>query len=253
MSLGVGDTAAQTSDTTLEFEFARVPISLTSFDFVGDKLVFKGTIPAEVAGKIYEVGVWTDEADPQAGNQGSRLVTSFDSEAETWTNGTFDTNTVRIGADSLKHTPGASASTTSTMSNLILDFSANSSADKFVFAYNVDNANTASIKFRFMKDASNYYEFLVSAPTSGYKITTFTKGAATIVGTPDWDEIYELSVVTTSTGAGVSSVEFDGIRLEDVDTLSPTYGLIARFIPAAPIVKLEGAVFDFEYTLNVTA
>lgn len=253
ISLGIGDVAAQASDTSLQFEFARIPVALTEYDFVDDKLVFKGSVPAEIAGKIYEIGLWTDEINALAGNQGSRLVTSFESDSEEWTSGTFDTNTVRIGPDSLKHTPSASTTTTSTMSNLTLDFGANSAADKFIIAYNVDNANVANIKIRFMKDVSNYYEFTITSPTSGYKFSTFTKGSATLVGTPSWEEVNELSVLTTATSGGVASVEYDGIRLEDVDTVSPEYGLIARFILASPIEKVEGSVQDIEYRLNVTA
>lgn len=251
-SIGVGATAAQASDTRLEFEFTRVPVNLTQYDFVEDKLVFKGSIPAEVAGKIYEVGIWTNEIDAAAGNQSSRVVTAFTSEDEAWTNETFETTVARIGIDSLKHTPSASTSVTSTLSALTLDFADNTASDLFVFAFNVDNANTASVKFRFMTDSSNYYEYTINTPTAGYKIQSFTKAAATIVGTPSWAEIYEVSVITTATSGGVASVEYDGIRIEDVDTVSPEYGLIARFVPASPIVKLEGEVLDFEYRLNVT-
>lgn len=253
ISMGIGDAAAQVADTRLQFEFSRIPVALTEYDFVDDKLVFKGSIPAEVSGKIYEIGLWTDEINTLAGNQGSRLVTTFESDSEEWTNGTFDTNTVRIGPNSLKHTPTASTTVTSTMSNLTLDFGDNSAADLFLFAYNVDNANVANIKLRFLKDSSNYYEFTITSPTAGYKFSTFAKGTATIVGVPSWEEINEVSVATTSTGGGVGSVEYDGIRIEDIDTISPEYGLIARYILPSPIEKVEGTVLDLEYRLNVTA
>lgn len=252
LSIGVGATAAALGDKRLDFEFARIPVDIIAYDFVADRLIFKGSLPEEVAGKIYEVGVWTSEVDPLAGNQASRLITTFDSNTETWTGGTFDTTTVRIGADSLKQTPAASATSSAVMSNLTLDFVDNSAADLFVLAYNVDNAFTSAIRVRLRKDATNYFEFVVNTPTTGYKISTFTKGSAAVTGTPSWDEINEIEIRTTATAGGSASVEFDGLRIEDADTTNPEYGLIARFIPASPITKDEGSVQDFEYSLAVS-
>lgn len=252
ISVGIGSTAASLNDTRLAFEFARVPVSVISYDFASDLLVFKGTLDESVSGKIYEVGIWTAEVNTAAGNQGSQLITSFDSASESWTNGTYDTVTTRIGPDSLKHTPAASGNVSSVLSGLTLNFIDNSSLDSFVMAYNVDNANTSSIELRFRTDASNYYRFTVSAPTAGYKFSVFTKGSAAVVGAPKWDDINEIEIVTTATSGGAASVEFDGVRLEDVDTIAPTYGLVARYVPTLPTVKAEGFVHDVEYTLPVT-
>jgi hypothetical protein len=138
------------------------------------------------------------------------------------------------------------------MAGLSMDFIDNSSLDTFVIAYNVDNANVASAKIRFRTDASNYYEYTISAPTAGYKFSSFTKGSATVVGTPNWADINELEVLTTATAGGVASIEYDGIRIEDVDTVAPEFGLVARYVPASPIVKLEGSIQDVEYALLVT-
>lgn len=252
ISVGIGSTAAALGDTRMQFEFARVPVDVISYDFASDLLVFKGSLDETVGGKIYEVAIWTSEVNAAAGNQESRIITTFDSETESWTNGTFDSAVTRIGADSLKHTPSASGNTSSVLTGLTLDFVDNSSLDTFVIAYNVDNSFTSSIKFRFRTDASNYYEFTVSTPTTGYKFSSFTKGSATVTGAPSWADINEIEVITTATGGGAASVEFDGIRIEDVDTVAPEYGLVARFIPVTPIVKAEGIVHDVEYTLPVT-
>lgn len=252
LSVGIGSTAATLNDARMQFEFARVPVSVIDYDFTNDQLVFKGTLDESVGGKIYEVGLWTNEVNSAAGNQASRLVTSFDSETEDWTNETMDTSITRIGADSLKHTPAASGSSSSVLSGITLDFVDYSSLDTFVLAYNVDNGNTASVKIRFRTDASNYYEYTISTPSTGYKFQSWAKGTATVVGTPSWADISEIEVVTTATAGGSASVEFDGIRIEDVDTVAPDYGLIARFIPTVPVTKLEGIVQDIEYALPVT-
>lgn len=252
ISVGIGDTAASLNDDRLQFEFERVPVSVISYDFANDLLVFKGSLDENTSGKIYEVGIWTAEVNAAAGNQTSRIVTTFDSATEEWTNETTDTISTRIGVDSLKHTPTASTSVSSVLSGLSMDFIDSSSLDSFVIAYNVDNANVASAKVRFRTDASNYYEYTITTPAAGYHFSTFTKGSATVVGTPNWADINEIEVMTTATAGGVASIEYDGIRLEDVDTIAPEFGLVARFLPASPIVKADGVIQDIEYALLVT-
>lgn len=252
VSFGIGNSAASTADERLQFEFARTPLSLIQYDPVTDRLVFKGTLPSEVSGTIYEVGLWTSEANNISVNQEARIITTFDSESEEWDIETFDSVSTRIGVDSLKHTPAASATSTSMMTGLSMDFVENTSQDSFILAYDVQNANTANIKLRFRTDASNYYEYTVTSPTVGFKFSTFLKGAATVVGTPDWADINELSVSTTSTAGGASAVEFEGLRIEDNDTYNQDYGLIARLVPATPVAKPDGQILDFEYHLAVT-
>ena len=251
ISVGIGATAATAGDTTMQFEFARVPVDVTDFDFVNNQLVFKGTLDETYEGVIYEVGLWTADTNPALGSQESHLLTSFDSTSESWDTATFDA-TARIGADSLKHTPAASATSANVLSSINLDLVDYSSLDTFVLAYNVQNANTANIKIRLRTDASNYYEFTITSPTSGYKFSSFTKGSATVVGTPDWADINQIEVRTTATSGGAASVLFDGLRIEDIDSVAPEYGLIARFVPASPVTKSEGFVQDIEYALPVT-
>jgi hypothetical protein len=251
ISVGIGGTAATLNDAKLQFEFGRVPVAVTAYDFANDLLVFKGSLDDSLSGNIYEIGIWTAEVNSAAGNQQSRIITTFDSATEEWTNETMDTLVARIGVDALKHTPSASTSTSSVLSGLNMDFIDSSSLDQFVLAYNVDNANVASAAVRFRTDAANYYQFSVTSPTAGYKFSSFNKGSATVVGTPNWSDINEIEVVTTATAGGAASIEYDGLRLEDIDTIAPEYGLVARYVPAVPIVKGVGVVQDIEYALLV--
>lgn len=252
MSVGIGNAAPTLNDQRMQFEFARVPVAVTDYDFANDLLIFKSTLEEEVEGTIYEIALWTDEINSASGNQESRLLTSFDSESEEWDIETFDTANTRIGIDSLKHTPAASGTSASLLTGITLDLGDFTSLDTFVLAYYVGNGNTGSIKVRLRTDSANYYEFTVNTPTSGYKFTSFQKGTATVVGTPDWSDISEIEVRTTAGAGGSASVQYDGLRIEDVDSVAPEYGLIARHVLASPIVKTEGTVQDFEYALPVS-
>lgn len=252
MSVGIGNQAVGLNDARLQFEFARVPVAVTDYDFANDQLVFKGTLDEDVEGTIYEVGLWTDEVNGAAANQESRILTSFDSASEDWDIETFDTVNTRIGIDSLKHTPAASATSASLLTGITLDLVDFTSLDTFVLAYFVANANTASVRVRLRTDSANYYQFTVTTPGAGYRFASFQKGAATVVGTPDWADINEIEIVTTAAAGGSASVQYDGLRIEDVDSVAPEYGLIARHVLPTPVVKTEGTVQDFEYVLPVT-
>lgn len=251
IAFGIGTATETSTDKSLQFEVGRVDVSLYDYDFVNDAIVFKGSVPDEFIGKIYEIAIYSKFDDATAGNYGSRLITSFDSATEDWTNAAYTAVNTRIGIDSLNHTPALSATTTSVLSGINMDFSGNSGSDEFLFAFNCANANTASIAFRFKTDASNYYTYTASNPATGYTIVAATKGSLTVTGTPSWASITSVEVATTSKVGGASNVELDGIRIEDRDALNLDYTLVAREV-ISPITKLDGQSQDIEYALDVT-
>lgn len=261
VAFGIGSAAEAGTDTALHLEVVRSPVNLVSYDFANNKLVYKASIPEDYIGKIYEVGLYSLDQDPASGSYGSRLVTTFDSGTEVWVDpadGTtapaFSATANRVGADAMLHDPAASATMTDTLRNLSLDFSGNSAADTFKFALNVANANTNQVIYRFMTDTANYYSFTINATvqTAGYKIVELTKGSATVTGTPDWSNITEVQVITNSKSSGASSVEHDAIRIEDKDSASLDYILVARKVLPAPVTSSDGLAQDIEFSLDIT-
>jgi len=253
----LGNRAESNTDTKLQFEVERVDINLTSYDFVNNKLIFKAPIPDDFSGKIYEVGIYSLAEDPNAGELASRLITTFDSGTETWLNAgvaaTFSSSNTRVGIDSLNHTPAGSGSTTSVLSGLTLDINGFAGTDVFLFAFNLGTANTSSIRFRFLTDASNYYDFTVnSGMTAGYKIVSFNKSAATVTGAPSWSNIIEIQITTNSGAGGASNVDFDAIRIQDRDSTSLDYILVARKVLTTPVTSIAVQAQDLEFTLDVS-
>ena len=259
MAVGIGTATEAGTDIALQLQVAQSPITGISYDFVNNQLIFKASIPDEYVGSIYEVGLFTLPEDPNSVG-GSNTITTFDSETEEWTNtgtgaaSTYDSTNTRIGIDSLTQTPALSATQTDHLTGLTTDLSDNSSADSFTFAFNVTNANTNAITVRFLTDGSNYYSFAMGSgvQTSGYKFITATKGSATVNGSPNWNNITEIQVLTTSKSSGASLVEFDAIRLEDKDSLNLDYVLVARKVLSTPQTKIEGQAQDIEFALDVT-
>lgn len=265
-AMGTGTTAELVGDRSLAFETINTSIALTSYDFVNDKLIFKAGIPDDYIGKIYEVGLYSLESDPVGGQYGSRVISTFDSGSERWIDpatGILSPYTTlpiddagavhRVGLDALLHTPALSATQTSALQDAGLDFSENSAADEFIFSLNVANTNTASVEYRFMTDASNYYRFVITTPvtTAGYKIITAAKSTATVVGSPNWNNVSEIRVLTTSKATGASSVAHDAIRMEDRDYSNLDYILVARKVLATPITKIAGKAQDVEFSLDI--
>lgn len=239
IAIGIGDSAENVNDTTLDFEAERVPVTLVSADIINDKLVFKGTIPQEYVGTIYEVGLWY--GNPQTFG-GSTIIVGFDSSTEAWSSGTWNTALARIGVDALQIAGGAS----STLSDIALDLSVFSDADFMSLAYNADAAIT-NVVVRFSTDVSNYYQYSFTAAT-GYEVKAIGKASFTATGTPDWSNITSITVSATGTGNAV----FDGIRAEDADTISTDYALVARSVLSVPKVKSSDTEMDIEYALEIT-
>jgi hypothetical protein len=258
MVMGIGSRAESLSDIALHLQSAQSSINLISYDFINNQLVYKASVPDDYVGTIYEVGLYNIDANPMSAEFSSRILSTFDSATETWTNlatgnpALFANANNRIGSDSMSLAPVTSSTITYTQKNIFIDLSGYSSADSFSFAYNVANANTSALKFRFLNDASNYYEFSLGSQTAGYKITEVTKGSATVVGTPIWSNITEIQVTATAGSGGGATVDVDAIRIENKDALSLDYILVARKVLASPVTKVAGQAQDIEFTLDVT-
>lgn len=253
IGFGIGDSAANVADTILQFEVDRQPVSLIAPDYSGSKIVFKAPISNSMVGEIREVGLFTTAT---AGNSSApSLLTTFDSATEQWITAgsaaTFNSSPARIGVDSLFHAPIASATMSSTLSSIQLDLSSFSGADPFNFAYNVGNANTANVKFRFLTDVSNYYEFSLGAQTSGYKIIQALKSTATPTGTPDWSNITQIMATTISSASGPSAVNYDGLRVENLDIINPSSILLAHEVLSSPYVRTATKTQEIEYSIGI--
>jgi len=258
MAFGVGQTTATTDDTQLQFEIGRADVELTTYDFEQDKLVFKTTLPENFEGTIYEVALYSAASNSFAGEYGSRLLFSFDSETEEWLQGAnpadyLDTNT-RIGVDSLRVTAAANGSVTVSTGDTVIDLGGYSAADQFSFAFYNENTNLSSLRFRFKTDASNYYDVTVPSASivQGFNIVKINKGNAVATGSPNWAMITGLDVTANAKATGTFYVNLEGIRIEDTDTASPDYVLISRVVLPVPFEKRSGRMQEVEFPLGVS-
>lgn len=249
--LGVGATAANAADLTLNFENVQAQVSLISPDYANTWLVFKARLPENVAGSFYEVGL-SNYYSEEIQAYGSALMLTFDNTLENWSGGTYNTAAgPRVGNANLRLAPAASGTTTVTL-DTALDLSGYSASDDFKLAYRNNNANATSVFIRFYTDASNYFTYTANSPAVNYNIATFNKNNVVSTGSPSWANITQVGVSATAGAGGAASVDFDGFRIDDKDTYNNVETLVSRTVLGAPVTKQAGVPLDVEYTLDLT-
>lgn len=265
MAFGIDATAATENDTRLGFEFYRLPVLFGSTDIqtassiTTYSVVYKTTIPQDVVGQIYEVGLYPSTRS-SINNFDSKFITDFDDvldwEDPSQINPLTTTSNYRIGGNLLRMSANTSSSKEYKASIPTLDLSGYSEADSIKLAYYREDANLSTIKVRLYSEASKYYEATIT-PTAGtgYKITSDILFSTLLAGAtspaPDITNINQIGIVITAGAGGNTIVGLDGLRVNDEDTFDPLFGLISRSVLATPISKVAGRQVDVEYRLDL--
>ena len=247
LAVGVGSTAAATSDVTLDFEVSRVDVDVSTPDYVNESVIYKADFPVQSEFIAYEAGAYYSDSEVLAGD--SYLILNIDQDYDTWTAGTYNSTNSRLG-EALRLTATTSGTTTSDQAVNALDLSQYSNSDEFVMAL-YSSGNTSNVKVQFKTDGSNYYEITASSPSTGYGIYSVTKGSASSTGSPDWSNITTVTVSITATGGGSTTVDFDGLRVEDVDSRRDDNTLVSRSVLGTQVTKVAGIPMTIEYEITI--
>lgn len=264
MAFGIGTTAASENDTRLEFEFYRTPVTLGATDIQTSagtttySVIYKTTIPQDVAGSIKEVGIYPSTRS-SINNFDSKFLADFydslDWKDESNNNPQYATTGVRVGDNVLTMTSNSTAAREYTQSITPIDFSGYSIYDSVKIAFYRNNVNLSSVKVRFYSSNNGYYEITFSPSASiGYYLSpdvlmsTVFAGA---VNSPDKTAINKIGIIVTPINGQSTSVGMDGLRINDEDTFDPAFGLISRSILATALSKSTGRAVDVEYKLDL--
>lgn len=266
MAFGIDSASATENDTRLGFEFYRAPVLFGSTDIqtvsatTSYSVVYKTTIPQDVVGEIYEVGLYPSNRS-SVNNFDSKFLTDFDDvldwEDSSANNPLTATSNYRIGGNLLRMSASSGTSKEYKSTLPTIDMSGYSDLDTIRLAYYREDANLSTVKVRLYSEASKYYEATIT-PTSGtgYKISsdiplsTFFAGATSPA--PDASNINQIGIVVTASGGGSTTIGLDGLRINDEDTFDPVFGMISRSSDTSPLIsKVAGRQVDVEYRLDL--
>lgn len=261
MAFGIDSTTAADTDTRLGFEFYRAPVLFgstdiqTANDTTTYAVVYKATIPQDVAGYITEVGIYP-EFKQSLSSYDSKFIGDFDNQLD-WTNTPLITSDgVRVGQYLLNMSSDGTSAKEYKNTVQSIDLSGYSINDTLRLAYLKNDENLASITIKFYSSALDYYSLTITPEAgTGYKLSTditldnlFSNASTANV---DSSNINQIGIVITPVSGQSTSVGLDALRINDEDTFNPDFGLISRSILSTPLVKLAGRQVDVEYRLDL--
>lgn len=267
IALGVGSTAATVNDTQLGFEFYKSPVSMSSIDIQTSSstglstygVVYKTTIPVDVAGIINEVGLFPTVSLSSTDYASNSISTFEDNQSWTDSTGSYASSVTtpfpKIGTSYLSI--GANASQSKEyFYNFNLDVSGYSALDSLTLAYYQSDTNLDYVFVRMYDSNNNYYEIRYAGDSSiGYKIKSLTLNnlysSGFGSGTPDQTSIVKISCGVKAKSSGATTTLFDGMRINDEDSFRTDYGMISRSVLTNPITKSLGKQMVIEYRLGI--
>jgi hypothetical protein len=254
LAFGVDPTTATENDTRLGFEFYRLPIEFGSTDIrtVDDtttySVVYKTTLPQDVAGVISEVGLYP-AVRTTTNNYDSKFLADFDNVID-WTDSVGNTATLTTSNAKIGDSLATMAADVYTY-NTTLDISGYSANDTATIAFYKNDAYVSAITLYFETSTGNGYTLDFTVPSgTGYKLASASIGDLVAYGTPDKSTISKLKIEIEESG-GTTSVGFDGIRINDEDTFDPAFGIISRSVLSTVLTKQAGRQVDVEYRLEL--
>jgi len=267
IALGVGSTPATVNDTQLGFEFYKSPVSMNSIDIQTSPLtglstygvVYKTTLPVDVAGIINEVGLFPSVSLGSTDYASNSISTFEDNQSWQDSLGVSPTSVTtpfpKIGTSYLPIAASASQSK-EYFYNFTLDISGYSAVDSLTLAYYQSDTNLDYVFVRTYDSNNNYYEIrFPGSGTVGYKINSLTLNnlysSGFGSGTPDQTAIVKISVGVKAKSSGATTALFDGLRINDEDSFRTDYGMISRSVLTTPITKSLGKQMVIEYRLGI--
>jgi len=268
IALGVGSVAATVNDTQLGFEFYKSPVSMSSIDIQTSSstglstygVVYKTTIPVDVAGIINEIGLFPAVALGTTDYASNSISTFEDNQSWSDSTGAYASSVTtpfpKIGTSYLSMS-AASSQSKEYFYNFNIDVSGYSALDSLSLAYYQSDTNLDYVFVRMYDSSNRYYEIRYSGDLStGYKIKSLTLNnlysSGYGSGTPDQTAIVKISCGVKAKSSGATSVLFDGMRINDEDSFRTDYGMISRSVLTTPIIKSLGKQMVIEYRLGIS-
>ena len=268
IAIGIGNTAASVNNTQLEFEFYRSAVNLGSIDIQTDAgtgvstyaVVYKTTIPSDIVGTIYEIGLFPTGTDGNS-DYSSRFISTFENNLN-WLDDsgvsatTVDTPSPRIGNTWFSIAATSNSSNKYSLSTPF-DLTGYSQNDSLTLAFKQQDTNLDYVFVRFYSSSVDYYEMrflgnssLLNKVTTSLLSNLYSSGFTS--GSPDAASIIKISVGAKAKSSGATTVLLDGLRINDEDTFNTYSSIISRSVLSSPIAKSYGREIDVEYRIGLS-
>jgi len=254
-----------TTDTILQYEFARYPINLKSYDTSTGEIILKASFPASLIGKVYELGVFSYVRNPFSNGFDDKVIFNFD---EYWTNtgiGTTASLSIsgRVGTNDLAIASGSAYAIEAPIS---LDISGYSNTDYLDVLYNVTTLQASSVRSASIKFSDNQLptpstaSIVISLPASatGYKV--YSLPVSSIVKDSTFNNNVSKISITVEGGAKTSVLTIDSAKFRDVSLSDENLCLVSRALiginggdtSTDSFTKTAGAEMDIEYRMTIS-
>jgi hypothetical protein len=264
IAIGIDSTAANVDNTRLGFEFYRTPVTLSSTDIQTSgstttySVIYKTTIPQDISGVVSEIGLYP-QTRFSLNNYDSKFLSDFNNYLN-WIDGSQINPLVeelnsKIGSTLLTMTSGSGSANEYTSSIQPMDISGYSVNDTIKLAYFKNDTRLSKIKIKFYSSNVDYYSVdITPASGTGYKLSDDISLSALFTdptGSPDKTQINKIGIEILPSSL-ITTVGFDGLRINDEDTFDPIFGLISRSVLGTTLTKLAGRQVDIEYKLDLS-
>jgi hypothetical protein len=247
VAIGSGSSAAEVTDGSLEMEFWRDEIDFRKHENSTGKIILRSRIPAPIAGKIFELGVYF--TNKKVFSTGS-ILTSFDDFEESISGGTQNTTQNRIGLSARSLAPDGG--TDSVEVEFGGDFGVFTSESLFRLAY-ASASSISNVDVRLKSSDSDYREYSFTPQSGDYQVESWRLQDFSVVGNPQWNEIYELQVIATGSG----SITLDAISVSDEKDDDELNVLVSRalvdFNQQSFFLKKPQRELQIEYILDLSS
>lgn len=259
----MNSTSPSSTDTSLDFQVARIPVSLISVE--GNEIVVKGSLSAEFQAEIYELGIYPTVTNSTSSGYDDKLLLNA---SETWfnisdglvINSSNFASGGRVGFRNIIFNDSAKNIYSDTAVNL----NGYSSLDSIGLLYKTQTTGSnKTVRLTFYDNqlptpGTKYYDFTLVGGQTGYKSLETLLGNFTETGNFN-GEVTRIGLSCSSTtGSGV--FYFDALKINDEDETNPNFALVSRSLVGVQngtsstdyVVKPAGIEVDIEYRMEVS-
>lgn len=261
MCFGAIDTTPSLSDIELNFETARVPVSLKTYKSATnsnpDLIIVRGTLPASLYANIYEIGLYPESRITDVANRNNRIITDF-SDLSNWVASISDQNQSITDQGTVSITGySAQGAASPRIGGFSVDLAQNTLYQNNTFGFNLlgysdldtlkilaynTAAGILTVTLKDVQNNSYVFNYTLS-DNAGYQVLS----APFPSNVSFTNTINSISISTDNT----ASVTIDAIKASATTELTNEDYLISKSVLSTPIAKIYGTPLDVEYYVQI--